>query len=368
MATILFTEALFVHHDFVTPLVLQKSQPIFAVLGAMVILGERPRQRFALYFVVALAGTWLMGLQDPFHPQAHGLATMLYALGAAALWALGTVLGRYLARDMQFHHVTTLRFVFGLPASAIALLVLGDPAFASWHDSRSIALLAVVTGFVALLIYYYGLRVTPAVLATIAELAFPVTAILVGYFRFSQTLTGWQWIGVAVTTMVVALLPARSRDAIERGRIRAAAGARAAARVARVCGRHDLRRRPARRAAERAGRARAVGAGQSSSPRSRPRASRGSRRCRSCARIACRRWRAPRRWWRAHGRWTRSSPGLVLNERGFERFRGIGARPRSTARSLPRRSSTGATATRRSARRSSVSVRSSRARRRRRRR
>jgi drug/metabolite transporter, DME family len=209
VATILFTQALFTHHDFVTPVVLQKVQPVFAVLGAVVVLGERPLPRYVPYFVVALGGTWLMGVPRPFHPEAHGLATMAYALGAALLWGLGTVFGRYLARDLRFEHVATLRFVFGLPASAIALLVLGSPAFASWHDSFWIAVLAVVTGLVAMFLYYFGLRVTPAVAATIAELAFPVTAILVGYFKFGQTLTGWQWFGVALTSLVVAVLPTR---------------------------------------------------------------------------------------------------------------------------------------------------------------
>jgi len=85
---------------------------------------------------------------------------------------------------MRFEHVATLRFAFGLPAAAIALLVLGAPAFASRHDSWYIALLAVVTGFIALgLYYYYGLRTTPAVAATIAELAFPISAILVGLLQ-----------------------------------------------------------------------------------------------------------------------------------------------------------------------------------------
>jgi drug/metabolite transporter (DMT)-like permease len=156
-----------------------------------------------------------MGVPHPFHPTVHGMKPTLYALGAAALWALGTVLGRYLARDMRFEHVATLRFAFGLAGSAGALLVLGAPAFASAHDTFWIAVLAVVTGFLALGLYYYGLRTTPAVAATIAELAFPISAILVGYFKFGQTLTGWQWIGVAVTTAVVALLPARPRAAVE---------------------------------------------------------------------------------------------------------------------------------------------------------
>jgi drug/metabolite transporter, DME family len=225
LATILFTQALFAHHDFVTPVVLQKIQPVFAVIGAVIVLRERPRRRYAAYFAVALAGTWLMGVPHPFHPEAHGLVTMLYALGAALLWGLGTVFGRYLARDMRFEHVAALRFLFGLPASAIALLVLGAPAFASWHDSYWIAVLALVTGLVAMFLYYYGLRSTPAVAATIAELAFPVTAILVGYFKFGQTLSGSQWIGVALTSATVALLPARPRDAVEPLRTTAPAAA-----------------------------------------------------------------------------------------------------------------------------------------------
>jgi drug/metabolite transporter (DMT)-like permease len=122
---------------------------------------------------------------------------MLFALGAAVVWALGTVLGRYLSQRMKFQYVTTLRFAFGLPAAAIALLVLGAPAFASGHDMGWIAVLALVTGLIALGLYYYGLQSTPAVAATIAEL------------------TGWQWVGVALTTLVVALLPARS-ERIER--------------------------------------------------------------------------------------------------------------------------------------------------------
>ena len=215
LATILFTQAFVDGHDFVTPVVLQKVQPIVAVLCAGVILGERPRRSFAFFFVPAIVGAWLMGVPHPFHPTVHGLKPTLYALGAAALWALGTVLGRYLARDMRFEHVATLRFTFGLAGSAVALLVLRAPAFASLHDSFWIAVLAVVTGFLALGLYYYGLLRTPAVAATIAELAFPVSATLVLYFKFGQAPTHLQWVGLALTSLVVALLPLRPRNTID---------------------------------------------------------------------------------------------------------------------------------------------------------
>ncbi|MBA3842235.1 MAG: EamA family transporter [Actinobacteria bacterium] len=215
LATILFTQAFVEGTDYVTPVVLQKIQPVVAVIAARFVLGERPRPRFVLYIVPALLGAWLIGVQSPLHPTVHGLKPSLYAIGAAILWALGTVLGRYLARMLRFEHVTTLRFIFGLPASAIALLVLGTPTFASAHDTVWIAILALVTGLVALSLYYYGLKRTPAVAASLAELAFPVSAILVGYFKFGQTLTGWQWVGVGLTSLVVVLLPARPAATFE---------------------------------------------------------------------------------------------------------------------------------------------------------
>jgi drug/metabolite transporter, DME family len=214
LATILFTQA-FVDGDPVTPVVLQKVQPIIAVIAARLILGERPRPRFALFLVPALIGAWLIGVPQPFHPSAHGLKPTLFALGAAILWALGTVLGRYLTQRLAFQHVTALRFAFGLPASAIALLVLDAPAFASGHDTFWIAVLALVTGLIALSLYYYGLQRTPAIAATLAELAFPISAVLVGYFKFGYTLTGWQWVGIALTTLVVTLLPLRPTSEIE---------------------------------------------------------------------------------------------------------------------------------------------------------
>ena len=213
VATILFTEALF-HGDFITVLVLQKSQPLVAVVGAWLVLGEEPRPRFAWFLVPALAGIWLIALQHPLAPHAHGLVPIVEALAAAALWGLGTVFGRYLSRRLAFEHVTTVRFAFGLVASAAALPILGAAALASAHDSLWIAVLALVTGAAALGLYYYGLQRTPAILAALGELAFPVTAALVGIYVFHDNLRWTQWLGVAITVAVVSLLPVRRREIV----------------------------------------------------------------------------------------------------------------------------------------------------------
>ena len=206
IATILFTQA-FVHGDPVTPVVLQKIQPLVAVVGAWFILGERPRRHYGWFLLAGLVGTWLIAFRSPLDVRVDTALPALMAVGAAALWAMGTVLGRMLATRLRFQHITTLRFAFGLPASAVAVLLVGAPFTTSGSDFGWIAALAIVTGLVALSLYYIGLRRTPAVIAALAELTFPVTAAAVGYFAFDATLDGTQWVGVAITTTVVLLLP-----------------------------------------------------------------------------------------------------------------------------------------------------------------
>ena len=214
IATILFTKALF-HGDFITVVVLQKAQPLIAVAGAWAVLREQPRPGFAWFLLPALAGIWLIALPHPLDPHAHGLTPIAETLAAAVLWGMGTVLGRLLGRRLAFEHVTTVRFAFGLVASACALPIAGAAAYSNTHDSLWIAVLALVTGLFALGLYYYGLRRTPALLAALGELAFPVTASLVGIYVFNSSLRWTQWIGVAATVAVISLLPVRRRELVK---------------------------------------------------------------------------------------------------------------------------------------------------------
>jgi drug/metabolite transporter, DME family len=214
VATILFTDALIGHKDFITPVVIQKVQPLVAIAGAALILGERPRQRFLLFLVPALVGFWLVNQSNPLDPSAKGLVVIAEATGAAVLWALGTVLGRYLSRDLEFQHILSLRFFFGLIASAIALPIMSSKAYAGGHDSLWIVYYAIATGLISLALYYYGLKRTPAVLASLAELTYPAIAVLGGIYAYNAHLRWSQWLGVAVIIAVVSLLPVQRRRAM----------------------------------------------------------------------------------------------------------------------------------------------------------
>jgi drug/metabolite transporter (DMT)-like permease len=194
------------HYDYVTPLVLQQLQPIIAVALAVVILGERLRPTYALYAVPALIGAWLLAFAEPFDVQVSELTPALLALGAAALWAAGTVLGRLVGFSLTPREVTTLRYVFGLLGAAVAVWITGAPYAAGWHNAVGLLLLALIPGLLALWIYYRGLANTAASRATLAELAFPATAALVGVLYLNSHLDGSQWLGLAIVAASVAAL------------------------------------------------------------------------------------------------------------------------------------------------------------------
>jgi len=59
-------------------------------------------------------------------------------------------------------------------------------------------IIAFTTGGAAIFLYYYGLKKITASVATICELAFPLTAVVLEYFIHKNILNPVQWIGVVV--------------------------------------------------------------------------------------------------------------------------------------------------------------------------
>lgn len=219
VATILFTQA-FTYGDPTTPLLIQKVQPVVAVLGAYLLLGERLLPRYGWYFLAAVGSAYLITFKDPTDVALSQLAPAIYALGAAGLWAMGTVLGRRLSTKISPSQLTAVRFGIGLPTAALILLVRSESDVAvgiSLSDFGALFVLALVPGLIAILVYYRGLALTHASTATLAELAFPLTAILIGWLAFETTPTASQWIGIvalAATIVVMSRAANKGDDAL----------------------------------------------------------------------------------------------------------------------------------------------------------
>ncbi len=220
LASILFTKS-FAYVNPSVAIVLQKLQPLIAISLAVLLLKERTSKKFWLWGLLALFGAYLVsfgGLAprlyagETWNPNTVGV---LYALGAAVLWALGTVAGRFTLRTLSFQTLTALRFI----TAFLFLLILNIPSGTlstvsrlSAKDIIFILIIAVTSGFTSLMIYYKGLSMTKASVATIAELGFPLLAVIVNAAVLGVFLQGVQLVGMALLLCAVWKLNAVNRS------------------------------------------------------------------------------------------------------------------------------------------------------------
>ena len=205
LATVLFTAA-FRLGDPITPQVLQKLQPLIALLLAATLLGERLRRSYLLFLVPALIGAWLMAFADPLGATVGSARPALLAMGSAALWAAGTVLGRGASRELGFVDLAALRFTVGLLTLGAVVAWTSTPLAVPTSAWPSIVALAALPGLLAMVLYYLALGRTPASRATLAELAFPLTAALIGVLVFGTRPSVTQWLGMAIVVGTVVAL------------------------------------------------------------------------------------------------------------------------------------------------------------------
>ncbi len=206
VALMLFTQA-FTYMNPSVVIVLQKLQPLIAITLAVTLLGERTTKQFWLWGLLMVVGAYLIsfpGLKpelyqgEVFNPHIIGMGL---ALGAAILWGLATVLGRYMLSEIDFKALTGLRFAIGF----LFLLVwnIGRGSINSLNlvtgtDVLFLIIISLISGVGALFIYYYGLQRTKASVATLAELGFPVGAVIVNYLFLDATLNLMQLVGIGV--------------------------------------------------------------------------------------------------------------------------------------------------------------------------
>lgn len=221
IATILFTTAL-ASGDLNAVLLLQKMQPLFAIMLASLLLKEKLPQHFFGFLIIALAGTYLLtfGFTMPIgHLSDFVQVGSLLSLGAAALWGGSTVMGRLMVGHMKYETVTSLRFVLALPL----LLAITWNEGAAWNLPQGTSQMAALSlnmlgqallpGLLSLLVYYKGLTTTKASVATLAELSFPMVGVLVNWVAFQQMITVAQAIGFVLIWGTLFLISRQSSPA-----------------------------------------------------------------------------------------------------------------------------------------------------------
>jgi drug/metabolite transporter (DMT)-like permease len=211
LATLLFTTAFAVGNPTVV-ILLQKTQPLFAIALAAILLRERLGWAYWPCFAVAMVGAYLISFGDlgPFRvlTSAEALAAAL-ALGAALLWGSSTVLGRLVLKDVPFYALTGARLFLAVPLLAgivVAQSSVGGLAAGFASEPGRVILLALIPGLLALLLYYRGLTGTRASYATLAELAFPATAVVLNWTFLGVGVSGNQVVGFVLLWGAVFML------------------------------------------------------------------------------------------------------------------------------------------------------------------
>lgn len=208
LATVLFTQAF----HYVSPTVailLQKVQPFFAISLAALILRERITVRFWPWAILGIFGAYLVtfpGLTVGSLTLSGGTLGAVLALVAAFFWGGSTVFGRLVLQKVSFQTMTALRFLGALIFLAGLQAYYGrfpEIGIASAKDWGYVFIVAVVAGYFSLLIYYRGLKVTKASIATIAELGFPVAATVVNWIFLDATLNATQIAGGLILLFAV---------------------------------------------------------------------------------------------------------------------------------------------------------------------
>ncbi len=222
LASIAFTQSFHYVNPSVS-ILLQKVQPLIAIVLAVALLGERMHKNFWFWAVTALVGAYFVSFPDlkpqlydgeAFNPNTIGV---LLALSAAGLWGASTVLGKYVLRTAAFQTLTALRFsiafifLFMLAVQQNSIPALSSVTTKDWVY---LTIVALTSGVFSLSLYYYGLQYTRASIATLAELGFPLAAVFVNaHFIASAPVEGafWglvtaQWIGTALLLCALVML------------------------------------------------------------------------------------------------------------------------------------------------------------------
>ena len=209
VATWLYTKAFTLDFSHaLTVVLLQKTQPIVAILLAGLVLKERRQPLFWAWCLAAFAGAYLLiGFKAPPSLSDIHAKQALLALGASALWGAATVAGRSLSASLSPSGLAGARFALAVPVLfALTLVPNGTPS-APTHSVHFAAvfllLIVLLPDLLGMVLYYFGLRGTPASAATLAELCYPLTALAIGVFIQHTAVTASEWLGLALLIFAV---------------------------------------------------------------------------------------------------------------------------------------------------------------------
>lgn len=215
LGTLAIVKSLFLMHfnSLSVIVLLQKLQPVFAVILARIILKEHIKRNFVLWASIALIAGYFMtfgwALPDFTTEGVTTVYAALLSLLAAFSFGSSTVFSKKILGNYSF--VSSTFFRYGFTTLIMLLIVLfsghiGDFSQITPRNWLFIALIGLTTGSGAIFLYYYGLRHVKASLSTFLELMYPITAVILDYFVNKTVYSPVQWIAISVMLFAIVML------------------------------------------------------------------------------------------------------------------------------------------------------------------
>ena len=203
VGTLAFTKAFTLINPSLV-ILLQKLQPLVAILLAKILLKEEIKGKFLFWAFFCLIGGALISYDDILpvlniegelfdSKAARGYALALLAVFS---WGAATVFGKKLSLSGYSEiEIMSGRFIMGF-IFLTPLLATGQITFISdYAIGGKIALMVLISGIIGMYLYYRGLKKLPARLCALAEMFFPFCAIAINWIFLNQSLSLLEMIG-----------------------------------------------------------------------------------------------------------------------------------------------------------------------------
>ncbi|RPD84275.1 hypothetical protein EGK75_11330 [Neisseria weixii] len=181
---------------------LVQLQVFLTVLVAGVMMGEPVLRHHLLGMFAAAVGLVLIGIGQ--YQGNMPLVALLAVVGAAASWAVGNIVVKYIGQVNPLSLVVWGSWSALVAFTAVSLMMYGADGLVSYTLSlsgwgiASILFLAYVSSLVGYTAWGDLLSRHPAGKITPFALCVPVIALLVGYIFLGERLGAWHWAGIVV--------------------------------------------------------------------------------------------------------------------------------------------------------------------------
>lgn len=216
LATLCYTRAFSLLNPSLV-IILQKLQPLVAVLLAKVFLQEPISRRFVLWGFICLGGVLLISYHDLqviwqqlHHSSLFQLAYVqgyLYTLMAVLGWGSATVLSKKLILlGYCEKQIMGGRYLFACLA-LIPVMAMGGHSFTVTPPHLvQIALMAIISGLLGAYLYYRGLRRVSARVCTLGELFYPLGAVLINWIFLDLAIHPIQIMGGGILFLGITMI------------------------------------------------------------------------------------------------------------------------------------------------------------------